>query len=247
MNGMRLIVDPPQAGSWNMSVDRALLKAANDHGQITLRFYRWSRATLSLGYFQKAGDRAKHPASAACDWVRRTSGGGAILHHHDLTYSICLPASHPVARRNTDLYHLVHDSLIESLRPFGIRARKATDDDVDAAGSKAFLCFLRIHEGDLLVGNRKIGGSAQRRDRNALLQHGSLLLQRSVFAAELPGLAELCDLQPQVDRMTEHCSERIADRLHLTIQPTALEQREEALAREIESEQFANPAWNFRR
>src|ERR1700690_2091076 len=89
-----LIVDPPGEGAWNMALDEALLEAAQNEGIATLRFYSWREATLSLGYFQGAADRRLHQASADCASVRRASGGGAILHDCELTYSIALPCGH---------------------------------------------------------------------------------------------------------------------------------------------------------
>lgn len=113
---LTLLIDPPQDGLTNMAVDEALLAmaAAGELGPV-LRFYRWSPATLSLGYFQRYAERAAHPASAACDVVRRASGGGAILHDNELTYSLVLPAGHPLAARPEPLYRAVHQALIEVL------------------------------------------------------------------------------------------------------------------------------------
>ncbi len=87
MQQCRLIVDPPQAGAWNMAVDEALLESAVAGGLPVFRLYQWSEPTLSLGYFQAVADRQQHPASHGCPLVRRRSGGGAILHAHELTYA----------------------------------------------------------------------------------------------------------------------------------------------------------------
>ena len=96
MRQIRLLHDPPAAGAWNMAVDEALLETAADSGVATLRFYQWNEPTLSLGYFQAATDRDQHPASRDCPLVRRASGGGAILHDRELTYSMAM--SLPSAR-----------------------------------------------------------------------------------------------------------------------------------------------------
>src|SRR5882724_9809402 len=91
MEHLRLIIDPPAHGAWNMAVDEALLESAAVDGIATLRLYQWSEPTLSLGYFQPAADRQTHPASRECPLVRRASGGGAILHDRELTYSLAIP------------------------------------------------------------------------------------------------------------------------------------------------------------
>src|SRR5690242_1143259 len=93
MKEIRLILDPPAPGSWNMAVDEALLETAADAGIATLRFYQWNEPTLSLGYFQAAAERNQHSMSSGCPLVRRASGGGAILHDRELTYSIAMRQS----------------------------------------------------------------------------------------------------------------------------------------------------------
>jgi lipoate-protein ligase A len=145
---LTLLIDPPQDGLTNMAVDEALLAmaAAGELGPV-LRFYQWSPATLSLGYFQRYAERAAHPASAACDVVRRASGGGAILHDRELTYSLVLPAGHPLAARAEPLYRAVHQALIDVLAERGFDARfwddvqpsEARDAKISAAG-EAFAC-----------------------------------------------------------------------------------------------------------
>ena len=94
----RLIIDRPLPGAWNMAVDEALLLDASENGSASLRFYGWNAPTLSLGYFQRYDDRDLHAASRDCAVVRRQTGGGAILHDRELTYSLVLPPNHPLAR-----------------------------------------------------------------------------------------------------------------------------------------------------
>src|SRR6185369_7453569 len=101
--------------SWNMAVDEVLLLDAAENGTAALRFYSWSEPTLSLGYFQRYSDREQHAASRACAIVRRQTGGGAILHDRELTYSLVLPEPHPFAKRSPQLYTTVHQAIIESL------------------------------------------------------------------------------------------------------------------------------------
>jgi len=89
----RLIIDPPAAGDWNMAVDEVLWDWAGRTGQWCLRMYRWAVPTLSLGYFQAYDDRWRHRASQQCPVVRRISGGGAIVHDLEWTYSLAVPLS----------------------------------------------------------------------------------------------------------------------------------------------------------
>ena len=87
----RLILDEPSSGAWNMGVDEALREWAETAGGLGLRFYQWAPATLSLGYFQTHRSRALHAGSAQLPLVRRASGGGAIVHDRELTYSLVGP------------------------------------------------------------------------------------------------------------------------------------------------------------
>lgn len=101
----RLIFDSPQNGVQNMALDQALLDECQE--QPVLRFYRWSQPTLSLGYFQKHQQREGHQPSIDCPMLRRSTGGGAILHDHELTYSLLVPLA-LVPKRSADLYDVVH-------------------------------------------------------------------------------------------------------------------------------------------
>ena len=105
----------PARGTWRST--KRCSRTAVDGGVATLRFYQWSEPTLSLGYFQRYDDRHQHAASRKCAVVRRQSGGGAILHDRELTYSLTLPASHPLTRDATALYTAVHNAFIQALAP----------------------------------------------------------------------------------------------------------------------------------
>jgi lipoyl(octanoyl) transferase len=186
-----LLDERPQAGAWNMAVDEALLEWSAETGRAAIRFYRWAEPTLSLGYFQPIAARRVHTASRDGPAVRRLTGGGAIVHDRELTYSLVVPASHPAGWRRAALYEAVHGALVEALAGWGIRASLCPAGPSGRADDEPFLCFQRRAPGDVLVGGVKVAGSAQRRRRGAVLQHGSVLLGRSAAAPELPGLGDL--------------------------------------------------------
>lgn len=194
--GRLLVEDQPRPGNWNMAYDAALLNGSLARDEAILRIYRWSEPTLSLGHFQKKLPDDLPDSLRRLPRVRRLSGGGAILHHHEWTYSCAVPPGHPLAKRGTILYEVVHAALIESLRQLGVNARmRGTTTD-----EHPFLCFLRSDARDILVGENKIVGSAQRRRRGAVLQHGSLLLRTSSLSPRVPGLFDLADI-PQESEM----------------------------------------------
>ncbi len=181
----------PLPGSLNMAIDEWLLSQALRDGWTVLRFYRWSAPTLSLGYFQ-ARRKPTYPAEVEnLPRVRRLSGGGAILHDRELTYSFVVPPRHPLASTPVELYRRMHIAIIAGLAEQGISACLRGQEQADRNG--AFLCFLRGDQQDVLMGPHKILGSAQRRRKGAILQHGSLLLESSPHAPDVPGIAELTD------------------------------------------------------
>jgi len=186
----RLLVEAqPRSGAWNMAFDEALLEAAVRRSQIALRIYRWAEPTLSLGYFQKAVPPDFDAPLRALPRVRRLSGGGAILHDQEWTYSCAIPRTHRFAARPEALYDAVHSALVRALAARFVTARPRGTND--RAADTAFLCFLRGDARDLLIAGHKIVGSAQRRRRGAVLQHGSVLLRRSPLAAHVPGVFDL--------------------------------------------------------
>lgn len=245
MNSLELIIDPPAAGTWNMGIDEMLMERAAERGVATLRFYQWSPATLSLGYFQNAAEREGHVASRACALVRRSSGGGAILHDRELTYSISLPTEHPLAADAETLYRRVHGLLLEALAEFGVAA-ELNELALHGIGGEPFLCFERRAVGDVVLNGFKICGSAQRRRRGAILQHGSILLGRSPEAPELPGIAELAGPVPSdalVDAWITRWREAIGP-LRTSVGYTADERT--SAERHI-AEKYGADAWTKRR
>jgi lipoate-protein ligase A len=211
-----------------MAVDETLLESAVERGVCTVRVYRWSEATVSLGYFQPA--------------VRRLTGGGAIAHHHEITYSVCLPASHAIAADPTALYGRVHAAIIALLNTHRIvaRLRGAAVPERD----HQFLCFGRGDRHDVLVETHKVVGSAQRRRRGAVLQHGSLLFRQSEFAPEFAGLCELTGWSPPTAEFDRELGARIASAVAADCSPGTLSEPETQLARRLEIEKYSRLTWN---
>ncbi|MFH5804268.1 biotin/lipoate A/B protein ligase family protein [Alienimonas sp. DA493] len=185
----------PRSGEANMAADAALLDAAAA-GTAGGRWYRWSEPTLSLGHFQKGTD-LDEATLPDLPRVRRLSGGGAIVHHHEWTYALAVPRGHRLAARPEQFYEAVHAELIAALAAVGVTARLRGKGAGD--GPEPTLCFLRSDPRDVVTtaadgAVRKIVGSAQRRRKGAVLQHGSLLVATSPHAPDAPGLRELAGL-----------------------------------------------------
>lgn len=243
----RLLIDPPAPGPWNMAVDEALLEWAEQTGACALRFYCWDRPTLSLGYFQTFSDRLGHAASQGCPVVRRPSGGGAILHDRELTYSFAAPRAHRLGSRRLDLYAALHDTLIEALGQLGVEARPCQPPPGDRTAAEPFLCFRRRAAGDVLAGGVKVAGSAQRRSRGAVLQHGSVLLARSAAAPELDGLGEAAGRPVAPEQLIEAWLPRLAGRLGVEWRREPLSGSERARATELARSKYESEDWTLRR
>ncbi|MDE2763326.1 MAG: biotin/lipoate A/B protein ligase family protein [Gemmatimonadota bacterium] len=180
----RLLVDEPLPGAVNMARDHALAALARP-GTGTLRFYRWSPATLSMGRNEPVtpGYRQllrRHPEMGV---VRRPTGGRAVLHDREVTYSVVLPVR--VFGGLRPAYGKINEGLVEGLRRLGVDAARATGGPGRARNPEAGPCFLEPARGEVVVRGRKLVGSAQARIGGAILQHGSLLLvadQEALFS-----------------------------------------------------------------
>lgn len=244
----RLIEFQPGGPEENMAVDQALLESVAANGVPVLRLYGWSKPTLTIGYFQKIGDRIQHSESTGLTCVRRSTGGGGIVHHHELTYSLAIPREVGLAGPRVDLYSKVHGAMIDSLREFGIRAMPFEQLPSDSCCSTdAFLCFQRRTKEDLILSGYKVLGSAQRTIRRAILQHGSLLMQASRWAPQLPGVIDLSSRPVSVQQFAESFSESLATALSMTWTAGVISEAERGRADEITAERFGSPRWRLRR
>jgi lipoate-protein ligase A len=238
----RLLLDGAADGAWNMAVDEVLLETTASTGRAALRLYQWIEPTLSLGYFQRLSDRSAHPASGCLRVVRRLSGGGAIVHDRELTYSITIPRGHDLARDAAGLYRRVHGALIQLLTVEGVAADLHPGPSHAARAGEPFLCFERRGVGDVVVSQAKVAGSAQRRRAGAVLQHGSLLIDASPAAPELPGLRQVTHGSP-LTGLQRLLPDLFASALGLSLRPDSLSPEEERRARALVESRFGNPQW----
>lgn len=238
----RLLLDDALPGAWNMAVDEAILERAIAHpgDGPTLRWYRWQEPTLSLGYFQPFADRPSSLQTIAC--VRRVTGGGAILHDRELTYSLILPEGSWPGTSSLAIVEDFHD-MLRSILPSPLDAALA---GIAEQGPEPFLCFERRAKVDVVIGKRKVIGSAQRSRRGALLQHGSILLAASPLASHLAGIRDFTnelresEFLPAVGRAVE-------ERWGWQLGPGELTPEERQRANELVVEKYANDQWTKQR
>lgn len=180
MRQWRLIYDNPAVGAWNMAVDEAIMEAVGA-GQVspTLRLYGWEPACLSLGYGQRSSDvDFAHVQSLGWDVVRRPTGGRAILHTDELTYSLSLPVDDDLASGSVvDSYRRISGALVKALSDLG--AVPHADQQSEQLEISP-VCFETPSHYEITVEGRKLVGSAQTRRKQAILQHGSLPLSGDI-------------------------------------------------------------------
>src|SRR6266852_2580802 len=162
----RLMPYAVASGALNMAADEALLESAQA-GVASLRFYGWSEPTLSLGYFQSERSRVSNHLLAGLPFVRRPTGGDALVHDHEVTYALALPAGAPWQTGKSWLQRM-HGIISAALEQWGVVAPLSSPADNPPFGG--VLCFQHITPGDIVIGLDKVVGSAQRRQRGALLQ-----------------------------------------------------------------------------
>jgi lipoate-protein ligase A len=175
-----LIDDPPAAASRNMAVDDYLFHQAARRGRPVLRLYEWSAPTLSLGRNQRVPDRID---PAACrregvTLVRRMTGGWAVLHGADLTYSVTAPVSDggggPFGSSILSTYRAIAEVFLLLFRGLGLSPEMQPYSARERLGRASPICFQTPSACELLIDGRKLVGSAQRRRPDAFLQHGSI-------------------------------------------------------------------------
>jgi len=162
-----------------MALDEAIFESvAHHHQPPTLRLYSWYPYCLSLGHAQPISDiNQKKINLSGWGLVRRPTGGRAILHADELTYSICAPVNDPRVQGGViESYRRISDALLLMLKKIGIKADSKPKDQEKKHLSKDPVCFQYPSDYEITFGGKKIVGSAQARRSNALLQHGSVPL-----------------------------------------------------------------------
>mgnify|MGYP001101754738 CR=1 FL=1 len=186
MRQWRLIYDQPMIGAANMAIDEAILEAVSvGDAPPTLRLYAWEPLCLSLGYGQRVRDvDLERIAERGWGLVRRPTGGKAILHGDELTYSVSLPKDHELAQGDVvESYRRISEALLAALQHLGLTPRS----EQQKAGNSGLgpVCFEVPSHYEIMAGGKKLIGSAQVRRKIGILQHGTLPLHGDI--------ARICD------------------------------------------------------
>jgi len=252
------------SGSTNMAVDEALASLSPDRA--TLRFYTWDAPALSIGYFQRIAEIDLAACrELAIRLVRRPTGGRAVLHRLDLSYSLVLPLRTPwTAFSIAESYHRINACMQRGLEMLGMPASIGAGQVWASVRRSSPFCFSTIAEQEILVGGKKVIGSAQRRFPGALLQQGSILfdfdpaghlaLLRSAERAKavesfrlIGSLREVLGRLP--DRLAVEAAllKGFACEMGLEFAEDTLEPGEVELAGRLAESRYDSAQWTFRR
>jgi lipoate-protein ligase A len=264
MPAWRLLVTEPLDGAHNMALDEALLLARiGDAVPATLRFFSWDPPTISLGYGQTLDARINVSACAdlGVGLVRRPTGGSAIYHdtlEREVTYSVVARAGDfDGAGDLLESYRWIGAGLTVGLSRLGVSAEMVPARASDPMTAPAF-CFARAGSYEVEVAGKKLVGSAQRRQRGAFLQHGSVLLgaDRDRLSLLFPGegdplagmttLADVLGRPPSFDEVVEGLARGLRESHGLELAPGSLTPDEEHLMARLVREKYGTEAWTLR-
>jgi lipoate-protein ligase A len=248
----RLILTGHKSAYYNMALDEAIMKLSHNQEVPTMRFYGWTPAAISIGYFQGMRDEVdiEKCNEYGVDVVRRITGGGAVFHDQELTYSFVATEVSGILPKNIlDSYRKICGGVIAGLGKLDLNAS-----------------FVPLN--DIVVAGKKISGNAQTRREKAILQHGTILaavdVEKMFSLLKVPNeklkgkLIE--DVKQRVTSIEQQLGKKVSFEQTLSAMKKGFEEnfgvklkeskptKEEAiLASEIMAERFANDAWNFRR
>jgi lipoate-protein ligase A len=241
----RLLPFAASDGPTNMAADESLLDSAVA-GIPSLRFYAWAPPTVSLGYFQPAAAHDTDPLLSPLPFVRRCTGGATLVHHHELTYALALPPGAGWQPRDRPWLCRMHGIIDAALAEFGVSVRACCTGEEKKLGD--VLCFLHQTPGDLLCGGAKVVGSAQRKQRGALLQHGGILLAQSPHTPSLPGLRELAGFDPERrEEFQAALREAFVRDTGWGLEPAGWTETERHRTAELAETKYGREAWNRKR
>jgi len=253
----------------NMAIDEAIFRIhQQERVPPVLRFYGWKGPAVSLGYFQDAGEEINcaYCRGKGIDIVRRPTGGKAVLHGDDLTYSLVAGENtHPFSSDVVETYRTISGCIIRGLARSGIDVQ-IVEEGRGGAGSAGGFCFATSYKNELLAGGRKICGSAQARARGVFLQHGSVLIDldplavcaaigktkdagrraREIEAAVTSVRETIGGGDISMDDLCRDIAAGFEEVLHIRLVEGELSPGEEALKDRLLEDKYARDEWNMK-
>ncbi|MDX1808997.1 MAG: lipoate--protein ligase family protein [Sulfurospirillaceae bacterium] len=238
----------------NMAIDEALLLNFKEFDMPIFRLYEWDKA-LSFGRFsnikQSIDIDLLHKRGIQC--VRRFSGGGTLVHDHDLSYSLILPRTFAKTKGVKESYHFLCKFLIRLYEKLGLNANFASDLDINKKSSN--ICLAGFEDYDIIIENMKIGGNAQRHIKDAFIQHGSIPISYdiSLFESlflEYSGLSHAASLSKfnidiDLNSLKKIVLETFCESFDATVIHDDLSPQEDDDATRLLVQKYSNDEWTF--
>jgi lipoate-protein ligase A len=264
--GLRKIeVDPwslfidltPHPGAFNMAVDEYLLRRLEKVPRTAVRFYRWERPTVSLGYSQCIEEvlDLEYCRQNGIDVVRRITGGKLVLHWREITYSIVSSDTVAFSPTLAESYKRISGALILGLEKMGLRARLAGPPPSSYSRGN-MPCFAYPARDEIEIDGRKIVGSAQKRVGRRFLQHGSIplqgdeeildrvsLSQESGSEAKMISVSEALGKAADAEWVVELIAAGLAEYFNIRFEPLVFDPADEQVIERIQEERYTNEAW----
>jgi lipoate-protein ligase A len=254
----RFIDTGPCSAFYNMALDEAIATTVRKGSTPpTLRLYGWDIPSVSIGYFQRISDiNIDYCIKRGIPIVRRPTGGRAILHNHEITYSFSVKTTHGVFSKGLlDSYKRISTAFVLALSKIGI----SPELRLYRIHSKSPLCFESVSYGEITLNDKKIIGSAQKRWSDGLLQQGSIpyvvdrnetvkvfRLESSEGEGKLIGLKEIA-LHINLEDLRNAIKGSFEDTFNIKLISSVPSQEEISLTLELEAEKYLSPHWNFKR
>ncbi|WP_173427746.1 lipoate--protein ligase family protein [Aneurinibacillus tyrosinisolvens] len=272
MEQWRFIDTGVSSPAMNMAIDEAVL-TIHSQGKTkpSVRFYTWEPATLSIGYFEKVNQdiNMEKVREYGLGFVRRPTGGRAVLHDKELTYSVVVSEKHPEMPAGvTDAYRIISLGLLEGFRSIGLQAEMANPKEEKYAEPSSAACFDAPSAYELVVEGRKVAGSAQTRQKGVILQHGAILLDMDVdmlfdviqhpnervkerlkksFLDKAVAINQVRATPLSLDEARKAFRDGFAKGLNVELVDDGLTPEEKELANELVRERYGSDEWNFKR
>lgn len=259
-----------QDAAINMAIDEALL-IWNSQGKISpvLRFYQWKEPSLSLGRFQHAEKAIDFEGVAKhnCQVVRRLTGGSAVLHDQELTYSITISESHPkIPATVNEAYYVLSQGILAGYKHLGIDAEFAIPEE-KMRKERTAVCFEKPAIYEMIVDNKKISGNAQTRKDGVLLQHGSIpirfdeemlfdlfrfsseekrIRQRNRFKEKATSIRAILGSEPTYEALCKAFLHGFSDALQVAFTPMELSEDQWAFIYDLANKKYKQDNWNLK-
>lgn len=264
MNTWRLILSQDSDAYTNMAVDEALLQTYIYKDRVPiLRFYRWRPAAISIGVAQKPEEVLRLSAIKRdkIDFVRRMTGGEAIFHDEDITYSIvCSKRDLNLSDSVERSFRTITNFIIDAYRELGLKPHYAGDRKEYAHGKQSPVCFATKERFDIIIDDKKLGGNSQKRVSDFIFQHGSVPLRLNFEKMKLYFLGDLTNIEKmtisleeatgsaiRLDDCVNQFKESFKKMFSVKLIKSFLSEEEWNLAYALREEKYATKQWNYLR